>query len=89
MATKTRHYEKRIQQRGIRPATIELALRYGLAEGEDRMVLRRKEILSALKAVDIERKNLVHALDQGGVVVAQGDNGALVTAFRFDSYKRP
>ena len=83
---KTRHYESRIQQRGILESTIELAQRYGFPKG-DKMILGKKQIQSALKDLDLERQRLVKAMDQGGVVAIEA-NGTLITAYRLNSFKR-
>ena len=76
---KTRHYASRIQQRGIREETVALAERYGYPQGE-KMILGKKQIRCALQAIDKERKQLVQALDQGGIVSIERD-GKLVTAY--------
>ena len=85
---KTRHFCSRIQQRGILQSTIEMAQRYGFPKG-DKMILGKKQIQCALQAIDKERKHLVQALDQGGIIAIES-SGDLITAYRLDSfnYKR-
>ena len=83
---KTRHFISRIQQRGILQSTIEVAQRYGLPKG-DKLVLGKKQIDIAIKYLDEERKNLIKARDQGGVIAVESD-GVLITAYRFDSFNR-
>ena len=83
---KTRHFASRIQQRGILQSTIEVAQRYGSPRG-DKLVLGKKQIDAALKQLDDERKNLIKARDQGGVIAVEAD-GVLITAYRFESFNR-
>ena len=85
---KTRHYASRIQERGIKEETVALAARYGYPQG-DKMILGKKQIQCALQAIDKERKHLVQALDQGGIIAIES-SGDLITAYRLDSfnYKR-
>ena len=83
---KTRHYGARISQRGIRESTVELAQLHGIPHG-DKLLLGRKQILSVLAALDRERKELIRAMDKGGVVVVEC-GGAVITAYDFDSFNR-
>ncbi|WP_186697919.1 hypothetical protein [Cyanobium sp. NS01] len=83
---KTNHYGARVSQRGIREATVELAQQHGIPHG-DKLVLGRKQILAVLEALDRERKELIRAMDKGGVIVVEC-GGALVTAYDFDSFNR-
>jgi hypothetical protein len=83
--TKTKHFGDRIQQRGIRVKTVELARQYGIPDG-DKLVLGRKQIRTRLNELDQERKELIRAMDKGGVIVVEC-GGALITAYDFDSFK--
>ena len=83
---KTNHFLSRIQQRGILQSTIEVAQKYGLPKG-DKLILGKKEIDIAIKSLDLERKNLIKARDQGGVVAVEAD-GVLITAYRLESFNR-
>lgn len=83
---KTKHFLSRIQQRGILQSTIEVAQKYGLPKG-DKLILGKKEIDDAIKSLDHERKNLIKARDQGGVIAVEAD-GVLITAYRFESFNR-
>ena len=82
---KTHHYGSRISKRGIREATVELAIRHGVRHGE-KFVLGKKQIKNLMGEFDQIRKNLCTALDKGGVVVVASD-GVLITAYDFDSRK--
>jgi len=83
---KTKHFGSRISQRGIRQSTVELAQRYGVRKG-DKLILSKKQLRNLLSEFDLIRKNLLCAMDKGGVVVVE-DNGVLITAYDFDSYGR-
>jgi len=83
---KTHHYRARLSQRGIRETTVRLALNYGDSYG-DKVVLGRQQIRKALQGVDELRKELVRAMDKGGVVVVES-GGVLVTAYDRDSHAR-
>ena len=53
----------------------------------DKYILGKKQIDIAIKTLDQERKALLKARDQGGVVAVEA-NGVLITAYRFDSFNR-
>ena len=80
---KTKHFSSRISQRGIREATVRLAQKHGCPHG-DKLVLGKKQIQSVLKVLDKERKELIRAMDKGGVIVVESC-GDLITAYDFDS----
>ena len=84
--SKTKHFLSRIQQRGILQSSIELAQRYGFPKG-DKYILGRKQIDVAIKTLDQERRDLLKARDQGGVIAVEAE-GVLITAYRFDSFNR-
>ena len=84
--SQTIHFMTRIQQRGIQLSSIELAMRYGLPKG-DKLVLGKKQIDKAIKRIDKERKDLLKARDQGGLVAVEAE-GVLITAYRLQSFNR-
>ena len=84
--SQSRHFISRIQQRGILQSSIEVAQRYGFPKG-DKFILGKKQIDIAIKTLDKERKALLKARDQGGVIAVEA-NGVLITAYRFDSFNR-
>ena len=84
--SQTRHFISRIQQRGILQSSIEVAQRYGFPKA-DKFILGKKQIDIAIKTLDKERKALLKARDQGGVIAVEA-NGVLITAYRFDSFNR-
>ncbi|MBI2783099.1 MAG: hypothetical protein HYX64_03310 [Gammaproteobacteria bacterium] len=79
---KTRHFEKRMSQRGISKDLADLALELGYQHG-DRYVLGRRELDRELDRLDERRRLLLKARDKGGVVVVAQDY-ALVTTYRFE-----
>lgn len=83
---KTKHFTSRIQQRGILQSTIEVAQRYGFPKG-DKIILGKKQIDAAIKTLDQERRDLLKARDQGGVIAVEAD-GVLITAYRLSSFRR-
>jgi hypothetical protein len=83
---KTKHFGDRLQQRGIRVKTVELAREYGIPDG-DKLILGRKQILIRLNELDQERKELIRAMDKGGVIVVERGE-TLITAYDFDSFNR-
>tara|TARA_B100000212_G_C27367453_1_gene530959 strand:- start:1890 stop:2159 length:270 start_codon:yes stop_codon:yes gene_type:complete len=83
---KTKHFISRIQQRGILQSTIEVAQRYGFPKG-DKIILGKKQIDAAIKTLDQERRDLLKARDQGGVIAVEA-NGVLITAYRLNSFRR-
>ena len=83
---KTKHFNSRMQQRGILTSTLQMAQKYGWPKG-DKLVLGKKQIQSALKSLDQERKQLIKAMDQGGIVAVEAD-GYLITTYRLDSFRR-
>lgn len=76
MLKKTKHIEKRMSQRGINQAMLDLVLRYGEEGRAGRVFLNRKSVSQVLK----DYRNLMRILDKGGVeVVVEGDS--LITAY--------
>lgn len=75
---KTKHIEKRMSQRGISSAMIDLALKYGEESG-DKVILGRRSARRLLE----DLRTLMKIIDKGGVaMVAQGDS--LVTAYNYE-----
>ena len=73
-----------MSQRGIRMILVDLALRFG----QDRHVLGRQGLQLLLRELrDLER-TAMRALDKGGLVVVEGDDGTLITTYNLDSYDR-
>ena len=75
---RTKHIEKRMAQRGISKAMIELVLNYGEDAG-DKVVLGRRAAQRLLE----DFRTLIKIVDKGGVtIVTQGE--AMITAYNFE-----
>ena len=83
---KTTHFEKRLSQRGIRQACIELTLAYGNKVG-DKTIFDKKLCRKMLEELESMKKALTHIQSIGGYTVVETD-GKLITAYRKDSYSR-
>jgi len=83
---RTRHMARRMSQRGIKQALIDLTLQFG-EDAQDRRVLGRRGLQQLIDELrDLER-TAMQALDKGGIVVVQADGG-LITTYAVDSYNR-
>ena len=83
---KTNHYQSRIQQRGVLQSTVDLAIAYGSKWG-DKFILGKKQLRVVLAELDQLRKQVLKAVDQGGVVAVESE-GCLITAYRLDSFSK-
>lgn len=83
---KTRHFQARMSQRGIKQGIVDLVLDYGVEEN-DRVVLNRKAAKLLLERLDGIRKLAIQAYEKGGHVVVVGDDDQLITTYRLDSYR--
>ena len=84
--SRTRHIGKRMNQRGIRAAMLDVVERFGIWDG-DRLVLNRQACSSAVRELDQLRKSLLDVEASDGLVLVQ-EKGMDITAFRLDSYRR-
>ena len=83
---KTRHIEKRMNQRGIQASMLDTVEKFGVWNG-DKLVLNRKGALAVIKELDQLRKNLIQVEGKGGIALVQV-GGVDITAYGLDSYKR-
>ena len=83
---KTNNYRSRIQQRGVLQSTVDLAIAYGSKRG-DKFILGKKQLRVVLAELDQLRKQVLKAVDQGGVVAVESE-GCLITAYRLDSFSK-
>lgn len=82
----TNHVLARMSQRGISKKLVDLVCEYGKEKG-DKLILNKKTTQMVIQEIDSMRKELLRIMDKGGVTVVL-DNGALITAYNTNSYKR-
>ena len=82
----TNHVLARMSQRGISKKLVDLVCEYGKEKG-DKLILNKKTTQMVIKEIDSMKKELLRIMDKGGVTVVL-DNGALITAYNTNSYKR-
>ena len=88
---RTRHIQKRMNQRGIDQQLIDIATRFGRAvpcrDGK-KILLNRKGAQKVVCSIDQFRKTLTAAIDKGGLVLVAAPNGLEITTYRLNSYQR-
>ena len=88
---KTRHIQKRMDQRNIDQRLLELAQDFGkrIERGETcKTILNRQAIDKAVERLDNMRRDLDRARKKGGIVVVSTVDGVDITTYRLDSYRR-
>lgn len=83
---KTRHIGRRMSQRGIKQALVDLTLQFGEASN-DKCVLGRRGLQQLIDELRDLQRTAMQALDKGGVIVVEAD-GQLITTYNVDSYDR-
>jgi tellurite resistance protein len=83
---RTRHIGRRMSQRGIKQALVDLTLQFG-EDAQDKYVLGRRGLMQLIDELRDLQRTAMQALDKGGVIVVQAD-GALITAYDVDSFDR-
>nr|WP_321981829.1 hypothetical protein [uncultured Cohaesibacter sp.] len=78
------HFDRRMNQRGIRKGLTDLALELGEIDG-DRYVLTTSIIDEELEQMRRKRKILDDARKKGGVVVV-AEHSTLITTYHTDSF---
>ena len=76
---KTKHFKARMSQRGIRQDLVDLTLRFG-EDDQDRRILGEKALQRVLDELRMIERQVLKALDKGGIVVVEA-NGALITTY--------
>ncbi len=77
--TATYHFEKRMNNRGVTQAMIELVLEYGNYCG-DRIVLTKKVLKNLIRSDRENHTILMKLLDKGGLTLVY-DGDALITTY--------
>lgn len=82
--SRTKHFNKRLSQRGIKLELVEAAREFGTPQG-DRAVLGVRECDALIKEIDRFRSVVLRARDKGGVVVVE--DGSLITTYRYEGVR--
>ena len=83
---RTRHIEKRMNQRGIKGCLLDAVEQFGVWNG-DKLILNRKGASAAINELDRMRKHLIEVEGKGGIALVQG-RGVGITTYALDSYRR-
>jgi len=75
----SKHFRKRMSQRGITQEIIELVLSFGYLAG-DKRILDRRALENLIIVLDEMRSKAIRALDKGGITVVEAD-GQLITTY--------
>jgi hypothetical protein len=84
---KTRHIQQRMSQRGIKSETLDIVQQFGMWQG-DKCILNRKACNDVLSELDKVRKDVIKMKEKGGLVLVH-DEGADITTYALESFKRP
>lgn len=77
----TKHAQQRMSQRGITRNMIELALEYGVIEG-DKAILTKRQSEKLIREFEDKLRTAKKICDKGGCVVVESAD-AVVTAYNF------
>lgn len=84
--SKTRHMHKRMSQRSISSAMVEIASEFGIDQG-DKLILDKKNTALLLSALDKMSTQLKRIHSRGGIVVIE-TGGCQITTYSVDSFSR-
>ncbi len=85
MARTTRHFNKRMSQRGITGEIVNTVLRFGVPHG-DKIILNKKGCRAVVDMLEKTKRLLDEISETGGYVVV-ADDGALITTYRLNSFR--
>ena len=80
---KTKHIDKRMNQRGITQDMIDFTLNFGEVTN-DKWFTNKKILQDSIRQFEQQIKTAKRLLDKGGIVVVSEDE-SLITAYHFDS----
>ena len=83
---KTRHIQKRMNQRGIQSHFLDLVKTFGIKTG-DKCTLNKKACKDVLAQLDAMRQDIIKMYEQGGLVLVEQDD-VEITCYRLNSYKK-
>lgn len=83
---KTRHLHKRLNQRGIPEAVLEILSQYGISRGDKKFL----DIKNCLELSDIfaHLKKITDKMAEKGGYTLVATEEALITVYRLDSYSK-
>lgn len=84
--SQSKHFRKRMSQRGIRQTMVDLTLEYGLVD-QDRYVLTKTSAQELKVMLEAQVRVLKKLIDKGGLVVVEADN-TQITTYNYGSYKK-
>lgn len=88
MKQRTRHFDARMNERGISDVMVDIACRCGMREeNSDRITFSRKPLRKMISMIDKYKKELEKMERKGGLTVVELDEH-FITTFFVDSYKR-
>ena len=79
----TQHAQKRMSQRGITKAMIELVLEFGYVD-QDKAFLDRNQTIQLVNDLDTKLKIAKKIMDKGGCVVVESGS-AVVTTYNYQT----
>lgn len=85
MARTTRHFSKRMSQRGITDEIVNTVRRFGVAHG-DKIILNKKGCRAACDLLEKTKRLLDEISETGGYVIVEA-NDALITTYRLNSFR--
>lgn len=80
---KTKHIDKRMNQRGITQDMIDFTLNFGEVTN-DKWFTNKKILQESIRQLEQQIKTAKRLLDKGGIVVVS-EYESLITAYHFDS----
>ena len=83
---RTRHIQKRMNQRGIQQEMLAIVKQFGIDDG-DKTVLNQKALQVAIAECKKIEKLMQKMESKGGLVLVEAD-GFDLTTYALDSYKR-
>jgi hypothetical protein len=84
---KTRHIQKRMNQRGINDGILDIVKMFGVSDNRDKTILNRKGVQMALMEMSRIMKEMKKIESKGGIVLIEKD-GSEITTYALDSYKK-
>lgn len=79
----SKHARSRLSQRGIRQEVAEIVYQFGRPQG-DKLTLDSKSAKGLILELEKEICALKKVVDQKGVTLVVGEDGKIITAYRFE-----